>query len=212
MQEEYNESSLLDDIDNIHDMLKRKDLARETSIKKVRILIRTSGDGIRGYHRSDIKAAEKCVKEANQHLTDLFEELSDHPDLLTSNAVKAAMTEFTELMVVRKLLTKMEIPSLKEVGVPPVAYLNGLGDAIGEIRRHILNLLREHETELAEEYLGIAEKMYDALMTFDYPKAIVGSLRRKQDIARSLLEKSRADVTNAVLQSDLSEKLDKRMD
>jgi len=200
---------LLEDIGRIHRMLKRKDQAREASIKKVRLIIRESGDGIRRYHRRDYDAAEKSVKAARQHLIDLFDDLEQHPDLLSSNAVKAAMAEFTELLAVRKLLTEKDLPTLSEVGVSPAAYLSGIGDTIGEVRRHILNLLRKHDTEQAEEYLDIAENLYDALMGFDYPKAIVGDLRRKQDVARSLIERTRADVTNAILQRDLSEKLEK---
>ena len=104
------------------------------------------------------------------------------------------------------------MPTYREVGVPPVAYLNGVGDAIGEVRRHVLNLLRRQDTREAERYLGVAEEMYDLLMNFDYPRAILGDLRRKQDVARSLLERTRADVTMAVLQKDLSDKLESSRD
>ncbi len=200
--------NLFDDIDRIHEMLREKDQAREVSIKKLRLLIRTCGDGIRCLHRGDSQSADESVKAAQACLAEISQELGKHPDLVTSNSVHAGMAEYVELVVVQKLLTERRIPAIDEVGVPPIAYLNGIGDAIGEVRRHILNLLRHWETEKAEEYLEIAENMYDMLMGFDYPKAIVGGLRRKQDVARSLLEKTRADVTNAVLQKDLSDRLE----
>jgi translin len=199
---------LLDDADLIHGLLKEKDAAREISFKKVRQLIRTCGDGIRCLHRGDFSGAEKRAENARALMADTAEELSAHPDLSHSPSTRAGQMEYAELMAVSRLLTEKRVPTMAEVGVPPAPYLSGLGDTVGEIRRHILNLLRRGETGEAEEYLEISESIYDVLMGFDYPKAITGELRHKQDVARSLIERTRADVTNAVLQKDLSRKLE----
>ncbi len=188
-------------------MLKQKDQARETSIKRTRALIRACGEGIRHLHRGKRQEAEERARIAGQIAAELRGDLETHPDLLHSNSVESAMAEYAELIVVMKLLTERRMPSFAEIGVSPASYLNGLGDAIGEIRRHILNLLRKRQTRDAEDYLEIAETMYEMLLGFDYPKAIVGDLRRKQDVARSLLERTRADVTNAVLQADFLQRL-----
>ena len=192
----------------IHDELREKDRAREASIKNVRLLIRVCGDGIRALHREDRKKVAKAIKDAGKHLSDIHRELKDHPDLASSNSITGGMIEYAELKIIHGLILEGRMPTYQEVGVPPVAYLNGVGDAIGEVRRHILNLLRRQDTGEAERYLEVAEEMYDLLMNFDYPRAILGDLRRKQDVARSLLERTRADVTMAVLQKDLSNKLE----
>jgi translin len=197
---------------DIHDELREKDRAREASIKRIRLLIRVCGDGIRSLHRGDGEGVARAISDAKDHLNGIREGLKDHPDLATSNSVIAGLTEYTELIVVSGLILGDGMPTYREVGVPPAAYLNGLGDAIGEIRRHILNLLRRRETAQAERYLEIVEEMYDIIMNFDYPRAILGDLRRKQDVARSLLERTRADVTMAVLQKDLSERLEGSME
>jgi len=199
------------DVDRIQEMLRRKDQAREASIKKVRLLIRTCGDGIRSLHRDDMKAAEEKAAQAKAYVDEIFSDLGRYPDLLSSNSVKAGLAEYAELVVVKKLLEEKRLPAFDEVGVPPSPFLNGVGDAIGEVRRHILNLLRRRNTGEAEEYLEIAENMYDLIMSFDYPKAITGDLRRRQDVARSLLERTRADVTSAVLQKDLSDRLERHI-
>jgi len=199
---------LPEDIERIHEILRQKDKARESSIRQLRLLIRTCGDGIRALHRGDLRSAKQSIKEGARIADQVAEDLKKHPDLYHSSMVTAGLTEYAELTMVFKLLTKKRIPDMDEIDVPPAAYLNGMGDAIGEMRRHILDLLRRRQTKEAEEYLEIAENMHNLLMGFDYPKALVGDLRRRLDVARSLLEKTRADVTNAVLQEDLSRKLE----
>lgn len=44
-------------------------------------------------------------------------------------------------------------PTVAEVGVDAVAYLHGLGEAVGEMRRHMLGLLGEERITDAEETL-----------------------------------------------------------
>ncbi len=196
------------EIERVHEVLRQKDKAREKSIRELRLLIRVCGDGIRALHRGDLEAAKERIEEGAQIAGQVAQDLKKHPDLYHSSMVTSGLTEYAELTMIFKLLTKKKIPGMDEIDVPPAAYLNGMGDAIGEIRRHILDLLRRRQTKEAEEYLEIAENIHNLLMGFDYPKALVGDLRRRLDVARSLLEKTRADVTNAVLQEDLSRKLE----
>ncbi len=198
----------MEGFEGIHQELRAKDKARETSIRTLRLLIRVCGDGIRSLHRGDVKGAREAREQARKFVGQLKDDLRDHPDLYHSGSVNAGLAEYTELVVVLGLMGEKRLYGNGEIGVSPVAYLNGLGDAIGEVRRHILNLLRRGEVKEAEEYLEIAENIYDGLMTFDYPRALVGDLRRRQDVARSLLERTRADVTNAILEKNLSDKLE----
>ena len=200
---------MIDDFEQIHEELRKKDEARESSIRKLRQVIRLCGDGIRSMHRGDGAKARECASSAKVLIDQVSEELSDHPELLFSKSVEAALAEYTELIATIELIERKRLPSMGEIDVPAAAYLNGIGDSIGEIRRHILDLLRDGHVRQAEEYLEIAESILDELMTFDYPKALLGDLRRKQDVARNLIEKTRGDVTNAVLERDLAERLDR---
>jgi translin len=47
------------------------------------------------------------------------------------------------------------------------------------------------------------ENIHAMLMDFDYPDAITRGLRRKTDISRSIIEKTRGDVVNAIGQKKL---------
>ena len=100
-----------------------------------------------------------------------------------------------------------EILTVDEVGVESVNYLAGLGDVTGELRRHILDLIRAGRAAEGEYFLGIIEEIYYLLMLFDYPDAITRGLRRKSDLARSMLERTRGDLTNALELAKMQESI-----
>ncbi|MFQ6001852.1 MAG: haloacid dehalogenase, partial [Anaerolineae bacterium] len=105
------------------------------------------------------------------------------------------------------LIAGEELPSPKELGVEYPAYLKGLGEAVGEMRRHILDLIRHGETERGEEILGSMEDIYSVLVTIDYPEAITHGLRRITDMVRGVLERTRGDLTLAIRQTELEKAL-----
>jgi len=92
-----------------------------------------------------------------------------------------------------------------DVEVP--AYLNGLGEAVGELRRYLLDTLRTGDVERCEEVLTVMDDIYGALVTFDYPDAMTGGLRRTTDNTRGILERTRGDLSLAVRQRDLEKSL-----
>ena len=101
----------------------------------------------------------------------------------------------------------MLLPSPREIGVTDTASLLGLGDVVGELRRLSLTRLRSGDVAAATLFLETMERIQDALMRFDYPTALV-ALKRKQDVARSLIEKTRGEVAVAAQGLELAKKLD----
>src|SRR4029079_7396780 len=85
----------------------------------------------------------------------------------------------------------------------------GMAEAVGEARRHALDLLREGRVGDAESTLDAMEDLYAVLVTMDYPDAITGNLRRTTDIARSLIEKTRGDLAVARVSQDLHDALER---
>ena len=79
--------------------------------------------------------------------------------------------------------------------VEPSTYLNGLAEVVGELRRRILDILRHGYSQEAERLLGYMDDIYSVLVTMDYPDAITNGLRRQTDLARSIIEKTRGDIT-----------------
>ncbi len=190
-----------------------KDKAREIGLSLSREVVRTCGTAIRHIHRGDIGKAAMLLEDARGALEDIDLQLADHPDIYYSGFVEHAQQEFVECAVVHQLLTKENnndtLPSPQKLGVTYAAYLNGLGDVVGELRRHILDLIRQDMPQDGDQFLDIMDDMYSTLMMFDYPDAITRGLRRKSDVARSLIERTRGDLTNAIRQQKLEQTMKK---
>jgi translin len=84
-----------------------------------------------------------------------------------------------------------------------------MAEAIGEARRHTLDLLRHGRIADGEAVLSAMDDMYAVLVTMDYPDAITGNLRRSTDVARSLIEKTRGDLSVARVSQDLHDALER---
>jgi len=196
----------LDDvIEEIESRLDEKDEVRELTIKSSRTIARLSGSAIQGMHRGlDV---DTQLQETREEILKLRSLLKDHPDLYHTGIVENAMQEACEAFLVHSILEGEGLPSPKDIGVTDTAYLLGLGDVVGELRRFSLEHLRRGDIKLASAFLEKMERILDALMRFDYPTALV-ALKRKQDVARSLIEKTRGEVAVAARSQELADKLD----
>lgn len=190
-----------------------KDRARENGLLLSRNVVRICGTAIRHIHRGDFDNAAQMIENARESLELMDSQLLDHPDIYYGGFVEHAQQEFVECAVLHSLLCQemdtVTIPSPEELGVGYAAYLNGLGDVIGELRRHILDLIRQDTPEDGEALLEIMDDIYYNLMMFDYPDGITRGLRHKSDVARSLIERTRGDLTNAIRQQKLEQSMRK---
>ena len=190
----------------IEDELDEKDTLREIALKSCRAIIRLSGAATRAMHKEEDPSS--LLAEARDEASKLRGLVLDHPDLGSAGFVEDAYQELTEACIIYAILNKMEIPSPMEIEVTSTAYLLALGDTIGELRRSSLDALRKGNVDESLLRLEQMEEIFDILMRFDYPAALV-AIRRKQDIARTLIEKTRGDVTLALRSKKLEEKLEK---
>jgi translin len=175
-----------------------KNTARERSFQLSRAAIKSCSSAIRSVHRGQLDDAEKFTSEAHDILSSVRELLKDHPDVRYAGFFDDAEQEYAEARNVYSIIIKHEILTPEETGVEMVNYLSGLGDVTGELRRHILDLIRRGKPGEGEYYMEIMEEIFYLLMLFDYPDAITRGLRRKSDLARSMIERTRGDLTNAV--------------
>jgi translin len=133
--------------------------------------------------------------------------VAQYPDLYFTGYVQDALKEFTEASTVNALLTGTPVPDPDTLGVDYAAYLNGLGEAASELRRSLLDMIRHEEMERSELLLEAMEDIYQLLVTMDFPDALTGGLRRTTDVVRSVLERTRGDLTMAWRQEKLEERL-----
>lgn len=192
---------------SLRDEFDAKTEARERALAAARSAIRASGNAIRSLHRHEIEAATARLDEAQTEIDSARSALEGHEDIRHTGFIHDAEKELAEARITFALVTDGAFPTHLSLGVPPAAFAKGMAEAIGEIRRHILDLMRHGELERCEHLLGAMDDMYYVLTSLDYPDGITFGLRRLTDVARSLIERTRGDYTTSVIQSSLQKAL-----
>lgn len=186
------------------DYLAAKHAARERALPKSRHAIRLCANAIRAAHRDEFDNARQLLNDAGTLLRDMSADLRGHLDIFYAGFVADAQKEYAEAALTVALVNRELLPAPDELGVEWAPYLNGLGEAIGELRRYILDRMRLGKLDVGEALLADMDEIYALLITLDYPDAITGNLRRTTDAARGILEKTRGDLTLGVSQARLN--------
>lgn len=193
--------------EGIRQRFEAKVAGRETALACSRRVIRSCANGIRAIHRGDFDEADRLIAEAESELRGAQESVTGHPDIYYAGFLQDAQVEFVEAKCLYALVHGDPLPTPADLGVGDAPYCNGLGDTVGELRRLILDHMRHGNLDTCEDLLATADDIYLALMTMDFPDAVTGGLRRRSDVARSLLERTRAEYTVAILQKRLADAL-----
>ncbi|MGQ9676043.1 MAG: haloacid dehalogenase [Chloroflexota bacterium] len=181
----------------------QKSVARERGLSLSRGVIRSSANAIRAIHRGEFEEAQRLIASARDAVSEAVDALEHHPDILYAGFIQDAQKEYAEANITYAIIVGEELPSPEDLGVGYAAYLNGLGEAAGELRRYALDELRRGHLARSEEVLQAMDDIYGVLVTMDYPDAMTGGLRRTTDMVRGVLEKTRGDLTVAVRQREL---------
>jgi translin len=198
----------LDDIiERVGAYFEMKNKARDQALARSRELIRYCANTIRAAHRGDYDEAAQLLSTAREAAQQMVSDLADHPDLYYTGYTQDALKEFAEASITLALITDRPLPTPEELDVLPATYLNGLGEAMGELRRYVLDVMRHGQVERCERMLQAMEDVYSVLVTIDYPDTLTGGLRRTTDMVRGVLERTRGDLTVAARQDVLQRAL-----
>jgi translin len=190
-----------------HEYFSVQNRARERALPLCRQMIQNSGNAIRAAHRQQSEAARELTG-ANRTLNhQLLEAVAESEEMKQAGFLHDAQKEYAEDCITLSLIQGDALPEAAELQVPMPAYLHGLGEAIGEMRRFILDSLRRGDTSRCEELLAVMDDIYSILMGMDYPDMVTHGLRRNSDAARGLIERTRGDLTNALRQDALERRL-----
>lgn len=179
-----------------------KSEARDDALAASRSVIRLSANCIRAVHRGEFERASALLAEARAMRDAAVAVLEGHADVYHAGFLHDAQKEFAEASATLALLSGEALPDPQAMGVEYPAFLNGIAEAIGELRRWILDQLRQGTSEGCEAALDAMDDIYAVLVTIDFPDAMTGGLRRSTDQARGILEKTRGDLTMAMVQRD----------
>jgi translin len=187
--------------------LEAKHRAREIGLANTRQAVRRCANAIRAVHRGELEVAGRLMLEARELLDVTESVLAAHPDVYYAGFLQDAQKEYAEARATRALVAREPLPAPEDVGVGDAPYLNGLAETIGELRRHVLDVLRAGEVARATELFTAMEQIHALLADLDYPDAVTLGLRRSTDVARAIIERTRSDLTLTVVQRDLAEAL-----
>jgi len=203
---------LTDNLDSIADKIRSdllaKDTAREKALPLCREAIRFCSKAIRALHRQEFDSARDKLASAGKLIHNARKNLAGYPELQHTRFLLDAQKEFAEGSITLALITRQKLPDPDELETDYAAYLNGLGEAAGEVRRYILDSLRKGGQSRGEELLQALDDIYDVLVTMDFPNAITASLRHTTDMVRAVLERTRSDLTLAIQQKGLENRLE----
>jgi translin len=202
-----------DNLDSITEQIRisltAKDAAREKAMPGCREAIRFCSLSIRAIHRQEFEESKKLLKQADDLLKESAESLIGSPEIMNTGFLRDAQKEYAEGCLLLNMVTGQPVATPAELGIDSAAYLNGLGEAVGELRRYLLDSMRRGDLSRGEELLAAMDDIYAVLITIDFPDAITGGLRRTTDMVRGVLEKTRSDLTLVIRQESLEKKLGK---
>ena len=186
-----------------------KNAARDRALARSRELIRLCAESIRATHRREWDAADEKLAAVRAGAGALREAVAGYPDLYHTGYTQDALKEVVEAFATAAIIRDQPLPTPDDLAVHGDTWLNGMAEAATELRRFILDILRRedggdaHSVAEAERLLGWMDAIYDQLVTFDFPDAITGDLRRRTDVVRGVLERTRGDLTTTLQQQRL---------
>lgn len=185
--------------------LDAKSKAREAGLTNARAAIRLCANSIRATHRGDTELANDLMRQAREALDVAQSAMEPFPGVYHAGFLHDAEKEYAEAIATSALIRGTELPGPEELRVGDAAYLNGLAEAIGELRRHALDVMRRGNLERGEALLDAMDDIYYVLVSMDYPDALTGGLRRTTDVARSIMERTRGDLSLTLIQKNLQD-------
>ena len=205
-------SGISDNLEDIAEQVRRDftelDAAREKVLPGCREVIRNCSQAIRAVHRQEFERAVELLKTARRLLSETEQTVADYNALSNTGFFRDAQKEYAEGSILLSVVNGKPMPSPEELGIDNAAYLNGLGEAVGELRRYLLDSMRQDDVSRGEELLRVMDDVYSVLVTIDFPDAITGGLRRTTDMVRGVLERTRSDLTLIMRQKDLENRLE----
>lgn len=194
--------------DEIRTSFEEVNSARDQAYQRSRQLTRTCARTIRAIHREEWALAHELMAEARSAAEGMIAGVEAYPALYYAGYTQDALKEYVEANLTYALVRDEPLPGPDVLKVEDNTWLNGLAEAATELRRRILDIIRHGHDEEVERLLDKMDEIYSILVTFDFSDSITGGLRRRTDVVRSVLERTRGDVTTSLRQTELEEALE----
>ncbi len=187
--------------------LTKKEKVAEEAHEAMRKITSQSKQAILLSHQKRLDEAEKHLEKARELIHQVRKLAEEYPAILYWGMFSASLQEHSEACIFIKLIEEGRFATPAEVDVPPVDYVLGLADVVGEYRRLSLDALREGDVVKGEKCLKTMDEIYVELEAMDEAYMLVPGLRRKNDVARKIIESTRGDITQEISRKSLENHL-----
>ena len=193
--------------DSIRQQMEQMNSARDQAYQQSRQLISICARSIRAVHREEWETAESLITDARNAAKTMIEGVSAFPSLYWAGYTQDALKEYVEANLTYALIRNEPLPTPDVLNAENSTWLNGLAEAATELRRRILDIIRHGYSDEAERLLDVMDQIYSTLVTIDFSDGITYGLRRRTDTVRSVLERTRGDVTTSMRRAELEKAL-----
>ena len=195
--------SLANIVEAIREEFTTVNALRDETLNRSRSLIRLCAAAIRAIHRHEWQDAETMLAEARVAGAAMVDPLADYPMLYHAGYTQDALKELVEAHLVLAAVRGDDPPPAEALYVTGATYLRGMSEAATEMRRFVLDMMRRGQVVEAEPYLAFMDEVYSLLITVDFPDSITNGLRRNTDVLRTVLERTRGDLTMGIRQDQM---------
>jgi len=186
----------------LSEALDKLDEDREKILKLSRMIIRDCSIAIKNIHRKDFEQYYQKLENVKKSHNELLDLVNNNPGVFLKH-LKIPEQEYAEAVAFYSIISKEPLPLPSDLNIIPLNYALGLSDVIGELRRYVLDNIRNSIVQDLNYILENMDDIYTHLFSIDYPSGLTQDLRRKTDQARNIIEKTRGDVSISLQMSDL---------
>jgi translin len=172
--------------------------ARDHILGEMRKVLKATREAISAIHRNKLSMADTYLQKACSILSKARSEIDKLSLLPVTGLVQNAEGEVAEAALLLAFRKDEPLPGPNEIKISDLGYLHGLGDLVGELRRTTIDALKNDDLELATRAFKQMEDIYTIFLTFDFPSGLTPGVRKKTDVARQLVERTRADISTEV--------------
>lgn len=178
---------------------------RERILKNSRDAILASSRAIIAVHAGKLKEAKKEIERAR----DVLEGIRNDGKGGLARYLVSPESEFVEASAVFALVRGRPVPDAESLCVSSEAYLLGLLDTVGELKRLLLVSLTKGRVKDAGQYFEEMETLYALLSPFAVFDNVVGGVRRKIDVSRMTTEDTRGVLAEEARRGALVSSMEK---
>jgi len=181
-------SKLDSSVGKIVEILEGEEKEQDELLRLTREIVRGCSVAIKCIHSKELKECEKQI-EAVERMVGRMRKAGGF-----ENITMQAYQEYAEARVLLSIIGRKDIPTYEELKIPFKAYLLGLLDCVGELRREMLEELKRGDKKKADYYFSKMDELYEALLPVRFSNSLIPNFRRKQDVARMQLEQARSEL------------------